>query len=120
MTCGNSGFTSCSRTLYTRNSQILLLKALVALVGDPQVAVPINDALLTCTLVDGQGNDVTGLINLPLSSIGSPAVGDYSGQIDGAVFNPAPGQDYLLRVSGTDVFGVLYLELPVVVLERTS
>jgi hypothetical protein len=105
-------------------SNTFLLRALgltKAVINDDSSVsqIPVNNATLTGTLFNANDNPVTGLIDIVFTPIGSPPVGDYVGQYD-ASFDPPPGGDYYLALSGTASGGVLYLEIDVEIETRNS
>jgi hypothetical protein len=106
--------------LYPQNDQILTLKSLTTTDPDTDVDTPVSDASVHATLKDSQGNAVDGLNDLLLSPVGSPFTGDYSGEIDGDLFNPEPGKDYTLIIDGSDAFGKIHLEKTITVAVRTQ
>jgi len=81
--------------------------------------VPVNDAMLYGTLYDGDDTPVPGLINVPFSPIGSPAIGDYVGQYD-ETFNPKDGGGYVLILSGSSNAGRLHIEIDVEIDRRKT
>lgn len=101
-----------SLTLFPGNTQILQLDGLYDEVAD---AFP-TGATLSATLTDANDDAVEGLDGLELTYVaGTPS--SYSGTINGASFNPAPGA-YTLTVSGTNGSSVIELQIPVTVEAR--
>lgn len=109
------------KIMYPGNTQVFVLRGLTfpQLNDDVSVSqVPVSDATVLATLYDGEGNQVPGCVAIVMSPVGSPLVGDYSAIIDGALFNPDPGGDYILKVDGTESAGKLHIEYEVEVKDR--
>lgn len=88
--------------------------------SDPPAEVPVADAAITATLVDGQGNPVTGLNDISFTLLGSPPSGDYVALV-GETFNPPIAGDYTLEISGTESTNEsLSLAIPIEVQAREN
>lgn len=107
--------------LHPLNAQTVYLWGLVTIIqgSDPPQTTPVAAAMLEGTLVDGEGNDVAGFIDVPFLPIGSPPNGDYAGQITGQSFDPPLGPGYILVIDGTNGPDEFHAEIPVEVEPRS-
>ena len=78
-----------------------------------------NSAIITATLVDDQGNEITECTDVNLV-YQSGSNGNYVGTFGDANFNPAPGTGYSMIIDGDQGASHIHLEIPVEIRLRTS
>lgn len=82
--------------IYPGNSQVIQLDNLFDII----TSTYLNNASLTATLYDSQGNSVQGCIGIALTYVAA-SNGSYLGLFGDSSFTPNPGTGYTLIVDGT-------------------
>lgn len=101
--------------LYAGNTQAIELNGL----QDALSLDYLNAATITATLVDDQGNQVPGCVNISLAYQASTN-GNYVGTFGDTNFQPVDGTGYTLIITGSQDGGYIQLNMLVEVQNRQS
>jgi len=92
--------------LYNSNDQVVEVIGLKNNISGAYL----NAAVVTATLKDPAGANVTGLTALPLTYVPASS-GDYRGQVE-ETFNPTMRDGYTLHIDASEGGVVLHMEIP--------